>query len=219
MSSPANHSPLRWATTHPHRLRDALTEWRERVGTSTPIDLRANAYGFGDEAVASLAEQLGFVSAALDSTSTVDTLRRSDSESSDGWVDIAHHYGAFSLHAQVINSKAVDAGAEVSYGGLYRTTQPSTLALIAIGFADGLPRLNPVGGHVAVAERRLPIAGRIAMDQIIVDTGNEPVEPGESVTIWGGSVSCAEWAEWSGRSCALLGGGLGERVVRIVEDQ
>ena len=217
MNSPASHSPLRWATTHPNRLRDALIEWREYVGTDAVLDLRANAYGFGDTTVASVAAELGVQHAALDAAGAVDG-GSSDGPNAD-WVDIAHRHHAMSLQAQVVNSKDVPAGAEVSYGGYYQTAEPTTLALIAIGFADGLPRLDPVGGQVALGDRRLSIAGRIAMDQIIVDSGQYRLEPGQVITIWGETVSCADWSDWSGRSCAVLGAGLGERVVRMVEDR
>jgi len=85
------------------------------------------------------------------------------------WVEVSRASGQQRLHALIVNVKNVPAGEEVSYGSHFRTQHPSTLALVAIGFADGVPRLDPVGGEVEIAGKRCAIAGRIAMDQLIVD--------------------------------------------------
>jgi len=132
------------------------------------------------------------------------------------WVEVARTSGQQRLHALVVNVKKVPSGEDVSYGGYFRTERPSTLALVAIGFADGVPRLDPVGGEVEIAGERCAIAGRIAMDQLIVDVTGLPVSVGEVATVWGGAVSIEEWSEWSGRSVEEISRTLAPRVTTVV---
>jgi alanine racemase len=66
----------------------------------------------------------------------------------------------------------VPQGQGVSYGLRYHTTSPSTLALIPVGYADGIPRVA-TGGPVRVAGHTYPVVGRIAMDQMVIDLGDE----------------------------------------------
>jgi len=132
------------------------------------------------------------------------------------WVEVARTSGQQRLHALVVNVKNVPAGEDVSYGGHFRTERPSTLALVAIGFADGVPRLDPVGGEVEIAGKRCAIAGRIAMDQLIVDVTGLSVSVGDVATVWGGAVTLDEWAEWSGRSVEEISRTLAPRVTTVV---
>lgn len=75
---------------------------------------------------------------------------------------------AMTLQTRVANCKAVPEGQGVSYGLNYKTKAPSTLALIPLGYADGVPRIA-TGGPVWLAGRTYPVVGRIAMDQMVVD--------------------------------------------------
>ncbi|WP_248759650.1 alanine racemase [Pseudarthrobacter sp. SSS035] len=78
---------------------------------------------------------------------------------------------AMTLRTLVSQCKQVPDGQGVSYGLRYRTSGPSTLALIPLGYADGVPRIA-TGGPVRVAGRTYPVVGRIAMDQMVIDLGN-----------------------------------------------
>lgn len=78
---------------------------------------------------------------------------------------------AMTLRTLVSQCKDVPDGQGVSYGLQYRTSGPSTLALIPLGYADGVPRVA-TGGPVRVAGRTYPVVGRIAMDQMVIDLGN-----------------------------------------------
>ncbi len=204
---------LRWVEHPASALERALSLIAESDNGS-PLDLRADAYGFGVEQVGAIAVTLGFSRARLDDGVSIEGLTAADS-GSDEWVVDVHRAGGQVLSARVVNVKSVPAGEDVSYGGLYRTETGTTLALVAIGFADGVPRLDPVGGEVDWQGSRLPIAGRIAMDQLILDAGSHTPAIGDEVTIWGGAVSIDEWAEWSGRPVTLLGAGIGPRVARM----
>ncbi|PSL36706.1 alanine racemase [Labedella gwakjiensis] len=109
---------------------------------------------------------------------------------------------AMSLVSRVASVKTVAPGTGVSYGYRYRTTDRSTLALIPVGYADGIPRQASSLGEVAIRGRRHRVAGRIAMDQFVVDVGDEAVEVGDEVILFGdpatGVPSAAEWAEHAG---------------------
>jgi alanine racemase len=196
MSPPPNHG-LRWVELS----RAALTEALLRAAhVSSSVDARVDGYGFGIDLVREVAEPLGL----------------SLTGESRDWVSDALARGGQRLRAQVVNVKNVPAGEEVSYGGHFRTHRDTTLALISIGFADGVPRLNPVGGEVELAGTTLPIAGRIAMDQLIVDATDVDVTVGDVATIWGGAVSVEQWSEWSSRPAVEIASLLAPRVARVV---
>jgi alanine racemase len=77
---------------------------------------------------------------------------------------------AMTLRTLVSQCKEVPAGQGVSYGLRYRTSGRSTLGLIPMGYADGVPRIA-TGGPVRVAGTTYPVVGRIAMDQMVIDLG------------------------------------------------
>lgn len=78
---------------------------------------------------------------------------------------------AMTLRTVVSQCKEVPDGQGVSYGLRYHTSGPSTLGLIPLGYADGIPRAA-TGGPVRVAGRTYPVVGRIAMDQMVIDLGD-----------------------------------------------
>lgn len=217
MNRPADLPPLRWAITRTTPLRDSLSALLRLKGADHHLDLRADAFGLGAQTVAQVAADLGFRFATFDAGQPHTTLDTTASPPESLWLSLAHQHHAQLLQARVVNSKAVAAGAEVSYGGYYKTPTATHLALVAIGFADGVPRLNPIGGMVEAREQRFPVAGRIAMDQLIIDTGDEALDAGDVVTIWGGAVSAEEWSGWSKRPLEIIGSGIGPRVHNVVE--
>jgi len=85
----------------------------------------------------------------------------------------------------VVQTKRVAAGEGVSYGYLYRTSRETTLALIPIGYAEGIPRNATGKAEVCINGKRYPILSRIAMDQFVVDVGDASVSPGDRVVIFG----------------------------------
>ncbi|TLM86946.1 alanine racemase [Pseudarthrobacter sp. NamE5] len=78
---------------------------------------------------------------------------------------------AMTLKTVVSQCKEVPEGQGVSYGLRYHTSGRSTLGLIPVGYADGIPRVA-TGGPVRIAGRTYPVVGRIAMDQMVVDLGD-----------------------------------------------
>ena len=87
--------------------------------------------------------------------------------------------------ATVVQTKRVAAGEGVSYGYLYKTTRETTLALIPVGYAEGIPRNATGKAEVCINGKRYPILSRIAMDQFVVDVGDASVSPGDRVVIFG----------------------------------
>ncbi len=81
------------------------------------------------------------------------------------------------LEAQVLQSRFIDAGVPIGYGGIFITRRPSTLATISIGYADGWPRILSNKSAVYFNGQKLPIVGRISMDSTIVDATDLDKKP------------------------------------------
>jgi alanine racemase len=81
---------------------------------------------------------------------------------------------AMALKTRIVHLKKVPAGFKVSYGITYETEEPTTIATVPIGYADGLNRLLSSRGHMLVCGRKAPIVGRVCMDQTMLDVGQVP---------------------------------------------
>lgn len=92
---------------------------------------------------------------------------------------------AMTATARVVQVKTVEAGQGVSYGYQYRTTARTKLALVPVGYAEGLPRLSSGSASVVIKGKSYVIAARIAMDQFVIDVGNDDIEPGDIVVLFG----------------------------------
>lgn len=78
------------------------------------------------------------------------------------------------LKSQIIHLKKVPAGFNISYGITHQTKKPTTIATVAVGYADGFRRLLSNRGHMLVHGQKVPIVGRICMDLTMLDVGNVP---------------------------------------------
>ncbi len=95
-------------------------------------------------------------------------------------------YPAMELKSHVVHIKTIDKGDEVSYGGIYTAQSDRTIATVSIGYGDGYPRQLSNKGYVLIRGKRAPIAGRICMDQLMVDITDIPdVELEDTVTMFG----------------------------------
>lgn len=126
---------------------------------------------------------------------------------------------AMELAAPVVAVRRVPAGTGVSYGAAYRPGRATTLALVPLGYADGVPRsASGRGAEVVIAGARHPVAGRIAMDQLVVDVGDAAVRVGDRAVLWGdpatGAPAAEEWAAWAGTIGYEIVTRVGPRVVR-----
>lgn len=92
-----------------------------------------------------------------------------------------------SVRARVASVRTLQAGDSAGYGRAYRAQQTMRMAVVTIGYADGLPRsLAQRGGTVLIRGRRCPMIGRMCMDQLLVDVNTVPeVAPGDVVTLLG----------------------------------
>jgi len=127
---------------------------------------------------------------------------------------------AMTLTAPVVSVRGVRAGTGVGYGHTHVTDRATQLALLPLGYADGLPRSASNLAEVWIRGRRCRVVGRISMDQTVVDLGPEPVLPGETATVFGpgdaGEPTAADWARWSGTIEHEIVTGIGARVHRSV---
>jgi alanine racemase len=90
------------------------------------------------------------------------------------------------LESTVITIRRVPKGETVGYSGVWRAPRDSTIAIVAAGYGDGLPRNLPSDTPVLIGGRRALIAGRVSMDMIAIDvTDIGPVKLGDPVTLWG----------------------------------
>lgn len=109
---------------------------------------------------------------------------------------------AMTFRSSVVLTKRVPAGESVSYGHTWTADRPTTLALVPVGYADGVPRGLSGRMDVWLAGRRRPVVGRVCMDQIVVDCGDDPVAEGDRVVLFGsgarGEPTATEWADTLG---------------------
>ncbi|WP_418152974.1 alanine racemase [Actinoalloteichus caeruleus] len=106
---------------------------------------------------------------------------------------------AMTFRSVVALVKRVRAGESVSYGHTWTAERDTTLALVPVGYADGVPRAISGRMSVWLAGRRRPIAGRVCMDQFVVDCGDDAVSEGTEVVLFGpgdhGEPTASEWAD------------------------
>jgi alanine racemase len=106
------------------------------------------------------------------------------------------------FRSSVALTKRVAAGESVSYGQTWTASRDTNLALVPAGYADGVPRLLSGRFDVWLAGRRRPVVGRVCMDQIVVDCGDDLVPVGEEVVLFGdgarGEPTATEWADTLG---------------------
>lgn len=125
---------------------------------------------------------------------------------------------AMTLRAAVVKTRQVAAGAGVSYDHTYRSERETTLALVPLGYADGIPRQASGAGPVLLNGRRYRVAGRIAMDQFVLDVGDDRVAEGDVATLFGdpasGAPSATDWADAAGTINYEIVTRIGARVPR-----
>jgi alanine racemase len=109
---------------------------------------------------------------------------------------------AMTALGRVMLTKRVPAGQGVAYGHTYHTERETTLAVVPLGYADGVPRAVSNAGPIQLGGRIRTIAGRVSMDQVVLDCGDDPVAPGDVAVLFGtgdnGSPTADDWAEAAG---------------------
>ena len=124
------------------------------------------------------------------------------------------------VRAQLAAVRRVPEGAGVSYDYTHRTVAESTLALVPVGYGEGVPRAASSRAEVQVGAHRRTIAGRVAMDQFVVDFGDEEVAVGDEVILFGdparGVPSAADWARACDTNVYEIVTRMGGRLTRVV---
>ncbi|MCW4384508.1 alanine racemase [Salinibacterium sp. SYSU T00001] len=211
---------------------------RLRSDASAPLyaDLRADAYGHGAPEVARALSAAGWrhllLSAAADAERLAPlmgadaVLRFSDEagvlshtgpalyglESDAASLGLA---SCMRVSARVVSVKTVEAGEGVSYGHTYRLQRRSALALVPVGYSDGLPRSAGNRGQVMLGGQPRPIAGRVAMDVHMLDLGTDGAEVGDEAVLFGDlGVTAEDFASSFDVSGVELTTGIGPRVAR-----
>ena len=115
--------------------------------------------------------------------------------------------------------KEVDAGVPVGYGATEQTRSKTKLGVVAMGYADGIPRVAHDAG-VFINGRKAPIIGRVSMDQFVVDLGaDSPAQSGDWVVVFGdgsqGEYTADDWGAASGSINYEIVTRIGPRVPRI----
>jgi alanine racemase len=88
--------------------------------------------------------------------------------------------------SSVVGVRSVPAGATIGYNGTFVATEPMRLALVAVGYADGLDRSLGNRFHLLVRGERAPLVGRVSMDQSVLDVTEIPgVQAGDEVVLIG----------------------------------
>lgn len=123
------------------------------------------------------------------------------------------------LSASLALIKHAPAGHGVSYGHHYVTPGETTLGLVPVGYADGIPRHASGTGPVLVAGKWRTVAGRVAMDQFVVDLGGDEPEPGAQAVLFGpgdrGEPTAEDWARAAGTIAYEIVTRIGTRVPRV----
>jgi len=136
------------------------------------------------------------------------------------WPDGAARQQAMRLVTEVTQLRSITTGTSVGYGATWRAERPSRLAVLPVGYADGLPRRASGHAQVAIRGKRVPLVGRISMDIAVADVTELPdVVVGDPAVLLGrasggGSITAADYAEWSALSEYEVTCGMSKRVPR-----
>ncbi|MER6530707.1 alanine racemase [Streptomyces sp. NPDC001508] len=123
------------------------------------------------------------------------------------------------LAASLALVKHVPGGHGISYGHHYVTPGETTLGLVPVGYADGVPRHASGSGPVLVGGKWRTVAGRVAMDQFVVDLGGDRPETGAEAVLFGpgdrGEPTAEDWAQAAGTIAYEIVTRIGTRVPRV----
>ena len=126
---------------------------------------------------------------------------------------------AMTFGARLVLVKRLPSGHGVSYAHQYVTERETTVGLVPLGYADGVPRAASGRGPVLAAGKIRPIAGRVCMDQFVLDLGDERVREGDEVILFGpgdrGEPDANDWAEVSDTIAYEIVTRIGPRVPRV----
>jgi len=123
------------------------------------------------------------------------------------------------LTSRIMQLRTVHKGESISYGATFTAPEDMRIAIVALGYADGLPRsLSNCGMAMSVKKKEgdaiLPVAGRVCMDYCLLDVSHVSLAIGDRVEFWGAAIPAVEVARQAGTIAYELFTGVGERVMR-----
>jgi alanine racemase len=127
---------------------------------------------------------------------------------------------ALTWRASVLAVKEVPAGSLIGYGGIFRATRPTRIAVLAAGYADGIPHRLSNRGSVIVNGKFAPILGAVSMDLTSIDaTASPELQVGDAVTLLGSegsaTIDAQQIAKWAGTISYSVLCGIHARVKRV----
>ncbi|MER5956036.1 alanine racemase [Streptomyces sp. NPDC056121] len=126
------------------------------------------------------------------------------------------------LSASLALVKHAPGGLGVSYGHHYVTPGETTLGLVPLGYGDGIPRHASGTGPVLIGGKLRTVAGRVAMDQFVVDLGGDELAAGDEAVLFGpgdrGEPTAEDWAQAAGTIAYEIVTRIGARVPRVYVD-
>lgn len=203
-------------------IRDNAAVLVRRAGSRVVVaDVRADAYGHGLNAV---------IDAAVDGGALVRAIDFSVSSGHD--VDFVSAgsdlYGlsadlelqpAMRVSALVVGTKTIDAGESVSYGYTWTASSRTNLALVGIGYAEGMDRIASNVGSLRLGGAARRIVGRVAMNALVLDLGQDSAAIGDEVVVFGdpsvGEPAVWDWAGSLGRPSAEIVSVFGSHLPRV----
>ncbi len=125
---------------------------------------------------------------------------------------------AMTVRSRLAVVKRIAAGSGVSYGHTYVTERDTTVGVVPVGYGDGVSRHASSRARVLVGGRQHRVAGRICMDQFVVDLGDDEAAPGDEVVLFGpgghGEPTAQDWAEACGTIAYEIVTAIGGRMQR-----
>lgn len=123
------------------------------------------------------------------------------------------------LKTFVAHLRKIPADFPVSYGRQWISKKPTTIAVLPVGYADGIRRSLSNNAQVSIRGKRYPLVGRVTMDHIMIHVGEDPIHPGDPVMIWGDdekdSIQALDIAESIGTIPYELTCGVSARIKRV----
>lgn len=119
------------------------------------------------------------------------------------------------LRSRVIAVQSLSAGDSVGYGAGWRAVTDTRIAVIAIGYGDGYPRHARHGTPVLIQGKRFGLVGRVSMDMMTVEIGDNDIKIGDEAILWGDGLSADEVAAFAGTISYELFCRLTARVERV----
>jgi len=123
----------------------------------------------------------------------------------------------FITHVSIV--RFVSKGSYISYGRKYKVNKDTNIAVLPVGYADGYSRAFTNKGRVLIKGKLYPVVGAVTMDQLMVDIGNDNIQPGDKAVLWGNDsfreINVTNLAELIGMVPYELTCSVSKRVARI----